>query len=485
MSVRRSLARGALTVGAGQVAAKVVAMGATIVIARALGPEQWGIAATFVVVLTVLEAISTLATDRQVVQARDGAAPTFLATAQAVMAVRGVVLAALTFGLSWVAAAAFGRPEVLWAYQMIALVPLLRGFMHLGQHVRQREMRFGPTAALEVGIQVVGLVVGLPLALWLGSYEAALWYLLAQTAAGTVISHIVGGGGYRMAWDREAAGRIMRFGWPLMINGVVMYLVLQGDQTIVGVGYDMATLGAYAAAFTLASTPAMMVVRLASTTVFPLLSRAQAEPAMFARRVAGTAEGLGLVGGTLGIGLIVLGPLGVRILYGGAYVGAEAVVGLLGAVWAVRVLRATPALAAMARGDTLNTMWSNVWRCLGLVGAVAAAWGGADVRLIAAAALGGELLALGASCVLLHRRHGVRFGACGTPSLVCSLWVGASAACCAAAGLPGGWADAALFVVLCAGLWVVLGVACPGMVGEVREIAARLLQRADAPGVSA
>lgn len=109
MSIRRNLAVGLFTVGTGQVGAKVLSLITTVLVARMLGPEHWGIAATFLIILTALEAVSTISTDRQVVQARDGAEPGFLATAHLMMVVRGLAIAIAVLALSWPAAWLFGR----------------------------------------------------------------------------------------------------------------------------------------------------------------------------------------------------------------------------------------------------------------------------------------------------------------------------------------------------------------------------------------
>lgn len=423
MSIRRNLAVGLFTVGTGQVGAKVLSLITTVLVARMLGPEHWGIAATFLIILTALEAVSTISTDRQVVQARDGAEPGFLATAHLMMVVRGLAIAIAVLALSWPAAWLFGRPEALWAYQALALVPLVRGLAHLDVYVRQREYRFGPTATLEVVPAAAALLFGVPLAWWLGDYPAAFWLIVIRSLFPAAISHLIATQPYRWHCNRDIACQIMTFGWPLMCNGVIVYIVLQGDQTIVGVAYDMPTLGIYAAAFTLASVPTQIVASLASTILLPALSDVQQDSHAFIRRIAGAAEATALLGGILGIGLIMLSPTVVDVLYGEQYRRAAELVSILAAAWSLRLLRVAPTMAAMARTDTLNLLMSNIWRCVGLGLAIIAAATGADVRLIAVSAVLGELCGIAASCVILRKRHAVPLRTSGTPALVCSVFL--------------------------------------------------------------
>lgn len=420
MTLRRDIVLSLLTVGAGQVSAKILSLITTVFVARMLGPEHWGIAATFVIILTILEAVSAISTDRQVVQARDGAEPDFLATAHLMMVMRGLAIATAVLSVSWPAAWIFGRPEALWAYKALALIPLIRGFAHLDVYVRQRDYRFGSTALLEILPAAVALFLGLPLAWWLGDYSAAFWLIAIRSLSPVAISHLIATSPYRWKLDWGLACRIMRFGWPLMLNGIIMYVILQGDQTIVGATYDMPTLGIYAAAFTLASVPTLIVGGLASTILLPALSAAAQDDLPFARRVAGSAQAVALSAGVLGIGLIMLGPVAIEMLYGSQYQEAAGIMSILAAAWSLRLLRATPNLAAMSRSDTINLLLSNVWRCIGLVSAVVAAILGADVRFIAGSAVLGELCGLVASCLRLTRSQRVPLSACGGPALVCA-----------------------------------------------------------------
>jgi uncharacterized membrane protein YjjP (DUF1212 family) len=80
---------------------------------------------------------------------------------------------------------------------------------------------------------------------------------------------------------------------------------------------------------------------------------------------------------------------------------------LLGATSAVRFLRFVPAVAATSRADTLNQLYSNLWRGVSLPLAIAVALLGGGVALIAACALFAELAAAVVSVVRLWLRQNV------------------------------------------------------------------------------
>ena len=57
-----------------------------------------------------------------------------------------------------------------------------------------------------------------------------------------LVSHLVAERPYRLVLDREIMAESLRFGWPLLVNGVLLFVVFNGDRVIVGHGLGMATL---------------------------------------------------------------------------------------------------------------------------------------------------------------------------------------------------------------------------------------------------
>jgi O-antigen/teichoic acid export membrane protein len=204
--------------------------------------------------------------------------------------------------------------------------------------------------------------------------------------------------------------RFIAFGWPLLLNGVLMFGIFQGDRVIVGSHYTMATLGAYAVAFGLAMAPTVMLARVNAALFLPALSQCQDDPARFAARYQRAALALSVMAGLLAGGFILAGPALVVLLYGEAYAAAAGVIGWLGAMQAVRLMRAAPSQAAMALGETRNMMIANAVRTTALAGVLLAALAHGPLWWIAACGLVGELLAALTAAALLKRQHRIAWG---------------------------------------------------------------------------
>jgi len=411
MSLRKQVLTGATVLGSTQAIGQILAFARNIIIARLLTPADFGIAATFSITMLFIDMMSNLAADKLIVQARNGDDASLQRVAHLIGMLRGILSGLVIVAVAAPIAHLFNTPEAIWAFRVLGLVPAIRGFRHLDVQRVQREMRFAPSAAVDVIGQVVALSLAWPLASWLGNYSAVLWLLLAQSLAQVIVSHVLAERPFAMGWSREHARQVVKFGWPLLINGVLMYGIFQGDQLIVGANYSMAELGVYAVAFTLTITPTMLIGRLGSSLFLPVLSSVQDNPRELTRRASMCFVAMVTIASLSAVLFIVAGGSIVTTLYGEKYAAAGAFIGWLGAMQAVRIVRVAPALTAMATGDTSNMMYANLTRVLSLSAALVAASMHANLSVIAMASFFGELVALSISIGLLRYRQGLAMGA--------------------------------------------------------------------------
>jgi O-antigen/teichoic acid export membrane protein len=423
MQLKTSLMKGGFHLLLGQVAVQASSFIRNIILAWIISPADFGIAAIFGITLQVIEVLSNVSTEMLLIQAEDGDQERLQGTAQLIRAGRGMANGLVIFALGGLFSRLFGVPQAAWAFRCLGLVPLLRGFMHLDLSRLQRHMRFWPNAIAEAGSSWFATLITIPLAFWLRDYSAMLWALIAQVGASALASHLLAERRYAWHWDRVLWRRMVSFGWPLMINGILMLGIFEGDRMIIGSseslfpgrGYTLTDLGVYSATFSLTMAPTMFVVNIASSLFLPLLSRAQGNLEQFERRYAACSQAVCLAAAVISVLFIVAGGTLVTTIYGPKYAAAGAIIGWLGAMWGVRIVRAAPTLAAMAQGDTKNTMISNSARTLSLVGMLAAlAWGGGLVW-IAISGFAGELLALVASLWRLRSHNAISLALCVKP----------------------------------------------------------------------
>lgn len=412
MAIRNTAIKGTITLGIGRMADRGFQLLRNIIVARLVSPEDFGIAALFIMTISFLEMVSNLAIDTLLVQSPYGDSPRFQQTSQMMTAVRGLCIAIVVFCLAAPIAKIFNIPVATWAFRLLAIVPLIRGLAHQDMIRFQRQLNYKSLLMADVISQLLSVLCAWPLSVWLGNYSAILYLIIIQVLVRTIVSHIMAKRSYTWGWEPLHAQQILAFGWPLLINGILLFVIMQGDQFVIGaadnlfsqVTYSKTLLGFYSASFVLTSAIVDAILSVLSPLMFPLLSGVQDDNFQFHRRYRFCICLYASISGILGIFFILMGSWLIVLVYGHQYAEASAVMICLGAMNSIRLLRSAATTIALAKGDSRNPTISNMFRALSFGMAFIFAASGLDIVWIAAAALIGELLAILPSILMLKYR---------------------------------------------------------------------------------
>lgn len=402
--LRRRLLRGGAWLSAGNALSAGASFLRNVLIARLVSVEDFGIVVLLTLTLAIVETVSNLAVDRLLIQAPDGDDPKLQATAHALQVVRGILGSIIVFLAAPSIASLFKIPHVAWAFQILALVPVIRSLMHLDTVRFQREMIYRPTFWVEALPQSVSLAVAVPLAYWTRDYSAIIWAMLTQVLTQAIVTHHLASRPYRWAWDRTTVLRMLTFGWPLLANGLLMFAIFQGDKALIAVAFTTEVVGWYGAAFMLSMAPAMLVTSIMQGLLLPVLSNCQNEPEVFQHRYLQIVQACLAVGLLTGAGFAVFGPELLVALFGSGYRTGTEVVILLGLTQGVRIAKAGQFVSAVALGSTKLPLIANLARggaLLAAIGLVAIGYGPVAVAITS---LFGEMLSYVIGTHLLANR---------------------------------------------------------------------------------
>jgi O-antigen/teichoic acid export membrane protein len=427
----------------------------------------------------MLEVASRMSFGQQIVQAPDGGSTAFRDSAHAFqlgMALVGVCLLTV-FGL--VGARFVAGQDVAWAFAMLALVPLARGFENLDIFREQRNFNQSPAVLCEFVPQLVITLVTWPLALWLRDFRVVLFILVGKPALGLLLTHIVAVEPYGLCWRRDYLRSMVTFGWPLVLNGLLMFASQQADQFLIAGFLSAEQLASYALAFSLASVPWAVFAQPGLSLMLPVLSRVQTQREAFRNHYRSCVELASVAAVFVTLPLMVFGEQIVTVLYGGKYAGTGPLMAMLGAATAFRFLRFAPALASMALADTRNQLNSNVVRAMSVPLAAFVAGSGGSTITIAGAALLAEVAAGVYAVSRLSKRHAVPLRESAKAALfIIAFLVLAVALRRAGAWAWGLWPTALGAIAL---LLLVLSAGSIAFPQTVRPLLRRALSRAERP----
>ena len=283
-------------------------------------------------------------------------------------------------------------PEATWAYMLIALVPILKGVTHFDIFRLQRQMTYRPFIATEMIPALLSLLSVWPLVQIFGDWRAMLYAILLQQALMLAISHVMAARAYRLSWDWPLMKRALEFGWPLLVNGALLFGVFNGEKLIVGRELGMADLGLFAMAFSLTLTPTLVLAKSAQSFFLPQLSRVQEEDGAFNPLAYATLQTSLVIGLILVAGVTLFGPPFVAVALGEKYAPMLQILIWLGIAQALRVLKTGIAVVSLARAKTRNAMIANAVR----VAALPLAWwlvvNGGGMTTVIAVAIAAETL---------------------------------------------------------------------------------------------
>lgn len=388
--------------GAGLLA-QALSLARTIYLARVLPLDQFGLAATFLLTVTLVEMATQIRPDLLLVQHRDGNSRAMQAGLQSCQALRGLLGALLLFALAGPLASSFGQDQHLDSYRLLAIVPLLGGLAHFDQHRLKRSADLGP-AALILALPMLGsLLLIVALAPQIRHAGLMLVALIGQHALAFACSHWLARRSYRWRWDPALWRRALRFGMPVLANGALLFLIFNGERWIVGNRLGLAELALFTLMLNLSMTPALVLSNTVQTWLLPQLARLQDNPARFAAvaRTAGQVPFALAI--ALATGSALIGPPLAALAAGRAYHAGLELFVWLALSQALRLAQAGLTLAPLARGQTASGLAGNLLRVACLPIGLWSLDQGAGLTGLAQIALAAEVAALGLTFALTRR----------------------------------------------------------------------------------
>lgn len=399
-SLRRIAGQGGLLMaGFGTVQALSFARNAML--GHALSRGDFGIAATITLTLQLVEILSDIGADRLVIQAPEAEASRTIATGHALLALRGLIGGLALYLLAQPLSGFFKLEGQLALFQAIALVPVVKGFLHLDPKRRQRDLDNRPHLVTEVGSQAVALILTPIMLLQGASPSIVIWLALGQAASAVVLSHATADRRYALTIHGGTLRRMLSLGWPIWLSAIPLLAVYQADRAIIGRHLGMVELAGYTAAFMITMVPGLIMAKVGNALMLPLLSQSLAHPSELALRYRAMLEATIVVACAYVSAFVVAGGDVLALAFGDNFLGLGALVGILALMWAVRIVQAVPGMALIATGNTRPLLWAGLIRAGALPLAIAVLAAGGRVEHVAATGIIGELasMALVARCV--------------------------------------------------------------------------------------
>jgi O-antigen/teichoic acid export membrane protein len=397
-----------------------------LIIARLVTPHDYGIASTFAISMSIVEMLSYVGLNQLMVVDKDGDDDRFQRAMQGFQVMRGMLSSLILVLIAHPYASFLEIPELAWAYQVIALIPLVNGLQHFDMHRLKRHMNFRPFIATQSIPPLISVLLIWPIAMIYDDYRIMLVSLFVQAGSMVVLSHLMAERPYRLALDMALIRKAMVFGWPLLINGVLLFGVFNGERLIVGRELGMAQLAVFSMAITLTLTPTLVLGGAAQSLFLPKLTAAREDARSFNWFGVASVEGGLAIGLLLLLGTLLLGGPIVHLLLGAKYEAMLTILIPMAVMQALRVAKTGASTVALAKGRSGNSAVANIFRVISLPVSWYAVVQTGSVYAVLAIAMVAEALGYIVSLHLAARRTGLLLKPMLLPSGLFALACGAA-----------------------------------------------------------
>ena len=250
----------------------------TVLLSHLLSPNHLGAAVALMSILAGCEMITDVGLDRFVIVTDGRNRAQAVAVARQIAIGRAIVLGVAIAIFSPALARAFGASEQLKGIAWLGLVPLIASFRNWRVVQLVQDYQYGPEAITSVSAQVAAVIMVIPAIAWFHDERALLVSLITEAVVGVALSHVLVQRERVATVDPLVRKAALKWGLPLMINGVGLMALKQLDQVIVANLFDLQTLALYALGLNLAITPTSPLQAIAQKVSFPFLGNLRDSP---------------------------------------------------------------------------------------------------------------------------------------------------------------------------------------------------------------
>src|SRR5215831_5760229 len=264
--LREKMARGAAWMVLFRLVDRGVGFISTLVLARLLTPDNFGIVAMATSLIAMLELISAFGFDMALIQ-RANTTRAHYDTAWSFGVILGGVLSFLMVALSWPISRFYGQPALVYVICALAAGSLVQGFQNVGTVAFRKDMEFDKEFRFLLSKRIATVPITITLAFLLRNY----WALVAGMVTGRVVDlwlsyrfHP-----YRPRFDLSAARDLLQFSkWLLLVNAV-QFLRDRSPDFIIGRIIGPKALGIFSVSYELANMPGTELVAPINRAVYP------------------------------------------------------------------------------------------------------------------------------------------------------------------------------------------------------------------------
>lgn len=347
--MKNLLARGAVWIAATRTVINLIGFCSTLLLARLLLPEDFGLVAIANTVILILTSVTEISLTSALVQHKDPSDDHY-DTAFTLGAIRALILAAVAALLAWPIASAYGDERLVALILAFAAASALGGFNNPKLAQFTRALIFHQEFILGLSAKLLGFIGAAIIAIVWHSYWALLVGSLVSQLSNLIVSYALVR--YKPRLSLGKAREILSFSVWLTLSQVVTTLNYRFDTLFLGMFVGKTPLGHYSFGDNLANMVTREATSPVANTLFPAFARLTDNIDRMRSAYFKSQGVLFAIAFPIGAGFAMVAEPLILLTVGEKWRGAIFVVQIIAATTGWSAISATYMPLAMAMGQT-------------------------------------------------------------------------------------------------------------------------------------
>lgn len=254
----------------GTVGSNLLGLISTLIVARLLVPDDFGVFALAMSVVLIVSALFEMRTSFILIQL-EGPDKKDYDTVFTLNLLRGLVISLVLLALSWPIGKSFGDDRVIYLLAVMAVYPLILCLQNPYFENHAREISFAPSSILAIGTKLGSVIGTVGVALIYPTYWSLAVGMFASALVSVGITFVFSDKTPRLSL--KSFRRVFSFSIWLTFASIANQASLQSNRLIIGAAFSTSLLGAFALASQVVTQLMTAISSPVNSTVFAAFSR--------------------------------------------------------------------------------------------------------------------------------------------------------------------------------------------------------------------
>jgi len=261
---------------------KLIGFISTIILARILVPDDFGVVAATAIITGLFHVISSVGTDLYLIRQKN-ISSLDLDTGWTINIIMKSLSGISIFLLADIISEYMGDARLVLVLQIVSLSSLLAGFNNIGMVLYEKDYNYRPRFMVRLTSRLLGFVVKVALALYLNNYWAFIIAELVEVTVGLIGSFIAHP--FRPRFSFSNWKKQWLFSQWILLKSIFVFVRFRVDNVLLSHFLPLESLGVYTVSKDVASLPAGQIIAPIMEPLYVGLSEIHNDNFLFADRV--------------------------------------------------------------------------------------------------------------------------------------------------------------------------------------------------------